>query len=136
IYTSTAKRLEKPGIRVLLASYYNVPTVFLSGDKAACDEFLRYVPNGEVAPVKIGLGLNVALNLSPVKARELIKEKVKRALLRIPEIKRYWVPTPYELVTEYKNKESADSRAKSPEWERLDEYKVVKRADDYLKIGW
>ncbi len=128
--------IGETGIRVILASYYGVPTVFLSGDQAACDEFLKYVPNGEVAPVKIGLGLNVALNLSPVKARELIKEKVKKALLRIPEIKRYFVPPPYELVIEYKDIKSADSRAKSPDWEKISEFKVIKRAEDYLKIAW
>jgi D-amino peptidase len=128
--------IGETGIRIILASYYNIPTVFLSGDQAACNEFLKYVPNGEVAPVKVGLGLNVALNLSPVKARELIKERVKKALQKIPEIKRYWVPPPYELVIEFKDKESAENRAKSPDWKKIDDYKVVKRADDYLKIAW
>ncbi|MFC1562598.1 M55 family metallopeptidase [candidate division KSB1 bacterium] len=130
------KPIGETGIRVILASYYNIPTVFLSGDKAACDEFLKYVTNGEVAPVKIGFGLNVALNLSPVKARELIKEKVKKSLLKIHEIKKYWVPPPYELVIEYKTKNSADNRAKNPDWEKIDELKVIKKADDYLKIAW
>ena len=37
---------------MLFAAYFRIPTVMVSGDKAACDETLSLVPNIEAAAVK------------------------------------------------------------------------------------
>ena len=105
--------LGELGCNMLFAAYFGVPTILVSGDKAACEEALSLVPNIETAPVKEGIkrgsasGLTreenklfngAAIHLHPRKARELIKEKAKRALERIDEIKPFWIEPPYELV--------------------------------------
>ena len=102
------------GCNMLFAAYFGVPTVMVSGDKAACEEALALVPNIEVAPVKEGVkhghtsGLTAeqyarltgaAIHLHPEAARELIKEKAKRGLERHGEIKPLWLEPPYELMS-------------------------------------
>ncbi|MFC1558846.1 M55 family metallopeptidase, partial [candidate division KSB1 bacterium] len=57
------KLIGEVGWAVLMASYYNVPTIFLSGDDAVCDEIKDLIPNVETVAVKKGLGLNSALCL-------------------------------------------------------------------------
>ena len=47
------------------AGEVGVPTVFVSGDRAAVDEAQRYVPDIEGIVVKEGLSRTGALTLSP-----------------------------------------------------------------------
>ncbi len=111
------------GCNMLFAAYYNVPTIMLSGDQAACDEVRELVPNMEVAPVKMGVkrgsatGLTTdenrlfngaAIHLPPEKARQLIKGKASIALGRVQEIKPFWLEPPYELVSILRPKEAGD----------------------------
>jgi D-amino peptidase len=101
------------GCNMLFASYFRVPTVLVCGDKAACDEALSLVPNIEVAAVKEGIrrgsatGLTAeqnrlyngaAIHLHHTKACELIREKARRGLKRVDEIKPFWQDPPYELA--------------------------------------
>jgi len=104
--------LGELGCNMLFAAYFGVPTIMVSGDKAACEEALALVPNIEVAPVKEGIkrgsasGLTAeenklfngaAIHLHPKKARELIKKKAAAALRRLDEIELFWIDPPYEL---------------------------------------
>lgn len=105
--------LGELGCNMLFAAYFEVPTIMVSGDKAACEEALNLVPNIEVAPVKEGIRLgtasgltaegnklfnSAAIHLSSQKACELIKERAKRALKRKDQIKPFWLSPPYEMV--------------------------------------
>ncbi|KYH39540.1 MAG: hypothetical protein AYL33_007980 [Candidatus Bathyarchaeota archaeon B63] len=105
--------LGELGCNMLSAAYFGVPTVMVSGDKAACEEALALVPNIEVAPVKEGIkrgsavGLTgeqnklfneAAIHLHPEKACELIRERARRGLERLSEIKPFWLDPPYELI--------------------------------------
>ncbi|MBD3182205.1 hypothetical protein GF312_07930 [Candidatus Poribacteria bacterium] len=102
------------GCNMLFTAYFGVPTIMLSGDRAACDEVQLLVSNMEVAPVKEGVkrgsatGLTgeqnkvfngAAVFLSPEKARKLIKEKAILAVEHMGEIKPFWLEPPYELVS-------------------------------------
>ena len=106
--------LGEIGLNMLFTAYFGVPMIMISGDKAACDEAKSLVPNIETAPVKEGIkrgsayGLTAeenrlfngaAIHLHPKRARELIKEKAKRALERLDEIELFWLEPPYELVS-------------------------------------
>jgi D-amino peptidase len=101
------------GANMLFAAYFGVPTVLVAGDVAATQEALALVPNIEVAAVKEGLkrgpaaGLTgkenelhngAAIHLHPVKARELIRERARRAVERVAEIKPFWLEPPYRRV--------------------------------------
>jgi D-amino peptidase len=119
---------------VLLASHFNVPTIFLSGDAAACNEIKDLIPNVETVAVKKGLGLNAALCLSPEQARKEIKAGVKRAIRKIEQIKLYKVEPPYEVVVEYKDYKTADYKEKKEGWTRIDSMKCSYKTNDYLSV--
>jgi D-amino peptidase len=58
------------GLLVMLAGYFNVPTIMLSGDAAACRELHELVPESECAEVKAGVSRTAAFMLShPAAAR-------------------------------------------------------------------
>lgn len=112
--------LGEMGCNMLFTAYFGVPTVMVSGDKAACQEALTLVPNIEVAPVKEGIkhgsaaGLTgeqnkmfngAAIHLQPQEARNLIKMKARKGLERLGEIKPFWLDPPYELVSKLRPEE-------------------------------
>lgn len=119
---------------VLIASYYNVPTIFLSGDDAACNEIKQLIPNIETVAVKKGLGLNAALCLSPENARKAIKAGVKRAIRKLDQFELYKVEPPYEVVIEYKNPKTAEYKSKREGWKLIDGVKCTYTTDDYLSV--
>lgn len=112
-YSLNGRSIGELGLWMLIAGYYNVPVVMVSGDQAACDEARSLVPNIEVAPVKWGIkrgsasGLtkeqnsvfnSVAVHLHPNEARAVIREHVCRAVRRIPEITPFRVDAPYTFT--------------------------------------
>jgi D-amino peptidase len=110
-----------------VAGEQGVPTVFISGDKAAADEARKLVPEIETAIVKEGLApqplwLTPAptLSLAPTKAREVIREAAKRAMMKIGKIAPFFVKPPYTLKTQFTEKQFADKAANRPGVKRLD----------------
>jgi len=112
-YSLNGRSIGELGLWMLIAGYYNVPVVMVSGDQAACDEARSLVPNIEVAPVKWGIkrgsasGLtkeqnrdfnSLAVHLHPNEARAVIRERVCRAVKRIPEITPFRMDAPYTLT--------------------------------------
>jgi D-amino peptidase len=102
------------GCNMLFAAYFGIPTILVTGDRAACEEALALVPNIEVAAVKEGIkngsaaGLTekqnelfngAAVHLHHQKACELIREGARRGLKRVEEIEPFWMDPPYELVS-------------------------------------
>jgi D-amino peptidase len=101
------------GCNMLFAAYFGVPTVLVTGDLAAAQEARALVPNIEAAAVKEGCkrgsatGLTdkgnelfngAAVHLHPTKARELIREKARRGMERVAEIKPFWLEPPYKKI--------------------------------------
>ena len=89
------------GIVAMLAGYFDVPTIMLSGDTAACQELSGLIPEAECAEVKSGVSRTAALMLSHPAACALIREKARRAMERLPQIKPYKVAGPVEIKIEY-----------------------------------
>ena len=89
------------GIVALLAGYFDIPTIMLSGDTAACQELYGLVPEAECAEVKSAFSRTAALMLSHPAACALIREKARRAMERLPQIKPYKLAGPVELKIEF-----------------------------------
>ncbi len=69
------------GIVAAVAASFGVPSIFVSGDQATCEEVVNLIgPNVVTAAVKIGLGRYAARNMAPQDACDLIETKVKEAL--------------------------------------------------------
>ena len=102
------------GCNMLFASYFEVPTILVTGDQAACDEALDLVPKIETVAVKEGLkrgsasGMTrdealhyncAAIHLHPEEARTRIRQGAELALRKLTEIEPFRIEPPYELVS-------------------------------------
>lgn len=112
IYYIKINGIEMPelGINAAVAGYYGVPVVAISGDSAVCKQAKELLGKEVVTiEVKKGIGRYAAKTLTPAKARKLIKEKVKEALLKKDRIKPFVLKPPlkfeiaflYSYQTEY-----------------------------------
>jgi D-amino peptidase len=100
------KPVGEIGTRAALAGWYKVPVIFLSGDQAAATELLDIVPEAEVAVVKEGLARYTCISLSAQAARDLIREKARRAMEKLGQIKPYRVEGPVVFEYEYTTRNS------------------------------
>jgi D-amino peptidase len=94
------KAIGEIGTWTMVAGEVGIPTIMLSGDTAACQEYLDLVPNGECAEVKSGVSRTAGYMLSHAAATALIQAKARRAMERLAEIKPYKIAGPVELRIE------------------------------------
>ena len=85
------------GCRAVMAGMMAIPTCFIAGDDKAVTEAQELVPGIVGAVVKWGLAQELALHLSPVAARGLIREKAAEAIGKISEIEPVRMDPPYEF---------------------------------------
>lgn len=84
------------GARAIMAGTFGVPTVFVAGDDKAVAEARAMVPNLFGAVVKWGLGIELALHLSPKAAQEVIRKTAADAVGDIGTVAPVKVEPPYE----------------------------------------
>ncbi len=73
-------RVGEIGLNALIAGYYNVPVIMISGDQVACSEASELVPDIEVAQVKESIGAYAGICPHPAKCQEHIYQAVQRAM--------------------------------------------------------
>jgi D-amino peptidase len=95
------------GGRVMLAGAFGVPVIMLSGDTAACKELHDLVPEAECAEVKTGVSRTAGFTLAHPAACQLIREKARRALERLPEFKPYRMTGPVEVKVEFTSRSAS-----------------------------
>jgi len=122
------------GINIYLAGWFGIPAVLITGDEAACREAKQYVPDIEAVAVKKGINRTAAITLSPVKAREKIKEGAYRAAQRIGEIKPVKLEGECELIIEYLSSADAFSHSKRPYIEPVDGRTVKIKGKNFLEM--
>ncbi len=125
--------LPEAGINALIAGYYDVPVVFVAGEKALCDQAKALLGEVETVAVKEGLG-NAALNLHPEVSRERIRKGVKNALLDLEKYKPYRLDSPYVLVMKYKNEEMVHEMSFYPGATRTGDWELTYKSDDLLDV--
>ncbi len=125
------KAVGEIGGRVMLAGYYGVPVVMLSGDTAACKELHDLVPQAECAEVKSGVSRTAGYMLSHPAACALIREKAQRAMRRLKEITPYKVPGPVAVKVEFTTRGGQEFSPREGV-ERLNERTWVFRGKDLV----
>jgi D-amino peptidase len=88
--------LSEAGLNALIAGEFGVPVVFLSGDKAICEQVAELWEGVTTVAVKEGRGKAV-LSLHPEKSRELIRAGVAAALRDRGRVAPYRLAPPYEM---------------------------------------
>jgi len=124
-------------LNVLTASYFDVPTVMLSGDQAACDEIEALVSPIETVAVIEGqkrgstAGMTVeqckayncaAVHLAPARAQSLIREAARRCLDLRDKASLYSLEPPYEMIRVRRHRENGGGE------------RAVSQADDFLEL--
>jgi D-amino peptidase len=84
-----------------IGGYFDIPIIMLSGDQAACDEFLGIQPKGETVAVKQLAGSRSTLSLSHAEARTRIQEAAHKAVTRIHGFAPWKLQEPVEMKIEY-----------------------------------
>jgi D-amino peptidase len=123
------------------AGQHGVPTVFISGDRAAAEEAANLIPDIEAAIVKEGLAqqplwLSPAptRSLSSQKAHERIRETAQCAMKKIGTISPYRLEPPYTIRTQFTEQLFADKAAKRPGVTRIDAVTVAYEHGEHLDL--
>jgi len=105
-----------------------VPVIFLAGDDKACAEARMHIPEIVTVATKEGLGIQRALHLSAITARQHIREGAARAVQKMKEIKPYHIDPPYVLEIRVLEGINIDNWAKRGDYEVVDSRTVRRRA--------
>jgi D-amino peptidase len=86
----------------LIAGYYNVPVIMVTGDEATCREARQFFGNSPVTvAVKKGLSREAALLYPFPETRKALYEGAKRAMTVISSCKPYKIQTPIKVKMQY-----------------------------------
>ena len=125
--------MPETGYNALMAGYYDVPVIFVAGDKAVCDQAQALLGIVETVAVKEGIGA-AALNLHPEVAREQIRAGVQRALENVDDYKPYKLSAPYTLVLTLKTEQSIHQGSFYPGARRTGDWELTYKSADLMEI--
>ena len=123
--------LPELGWNALIAGYYDVPIIFVSGDQALCDQAKTLIPNIETVAVKQGIG-EASLNLHPNKSKKLIKKGVTQALDRLKEFEPLKWDSPFTIELDFKKKRLTNRAAWYPGAVQKGEFTVLFTCENFL----
>ena len=127
-------KIGEIALNIISFGEHGVPTVMVTGDQAAVVEAKALVPGIEGAVVKWGLeekhrlgalSVRKAVSLSPVKSRNMIRDRAKRAMGRIGSVEPFTMAPPYTMMVEYTESKYAEAAAMNPGVKRIDENTVT-----------
>jgi D-amino peptidase len=121
------------GLNAMIAGYFGVPVIMISGDQHVAEEAREYLPWIRTATVKQGQSAYSARHLSVVNARELIRKTAAEAVRIIPDACPYLPSAPYHLEVQYLQAGQADRASMMPGSMRLDGTTLAFDTDDYLQ---
>lgn len=107
-----------------IAGHFGVPVIFISGDRAAVEQFRKTVPDVEGVVVKEGLGYHAAVTSTPARGRALIREGVERAVKRAGQMRPFTTKTPVDLEVGFKLTMDAERISYIPGLRRVDAHVV------------
>jgi D-amino peptidase len=125
--------LPEAGWNALIAGHYNVPVVFVAGDKAICKQAKGMFGEVETVAVKDAIGA-AAVCLHPKEAQAKIRMGVQEALKRIDRYKPYKLSPPYTLVLKLKTETRVYNSSFYPGAERTGDWEITFRSDNVMDI--
>jgi D-amino peptidase len=90
--------LPEAGYNALVAGLYDVPVVFVAGDKAFVDQARGLFGQIEAVTTKAETGGGAVSSLAPAAAQKLITDGVERAVRARDRVKPYKLTPPYSMV--------------------------------------
>ena len=128
------------GIMALLFARFGVPTILVSGDRAACREARTFLGSVETVETKTGLTRYGSIDRNPEVVRRDLADGAARALREIDKVPVKQLSPPYDLRVGLMCPNLADPYEKRGA-ERLDYLTVRITSDDFLDLwaqrnGW
>jgi D-amino peptidase len=115
----------------LIAGYYSVPVIMVSGDEATCREARNFFGNNIITvAVKKGLSREAAILYPFEETRKALYEGAKKAMTLISSCKPYIISTPIKIRMQYLNLDP-----KLPKPELVTKEGVVKDGCHIFEIG-
>lgn len=136
VYYVKVNGVEMPelGLNSLIAGYYNVPVVFIAGDKAVCDQAKELLGDKIVTvPVKEGIGKRAAKSMPLKKAHETIRQQVKSAIERRKEMRVYKQNAPFRFEMAYFRSSQAEAPALIPGVKRINAKTLQYESNDFVE---
>jgi D-amino peptidase len=125
-------QVGETGINAALCGTWGCPVLMVTGDRAACVEGKALLGDAlTTVEVKVGLGVQSARMVPPVRARELVEAGAQQALSDLKAVAPYDPGKPCEIKVEYKWTGPAERLRHRAGVEQLDPRTVVSRADDW-----
>lgn len=121
------------GLNAMVAGYFGVPVVFVSGDKAAV-EMTRAFTGADALSVKEGIGFYAAKTMHPLEAREKISAGVRAALTKRIARRPVSLASPITLEIELSQLNYADLAALIPGVQRVSGRVVRYSGSDALTV--
>lgn len=134
-------KIGEIGLNCALAGSFDVPSIFISGDKAAIIEAKNLVPQIEGVVVKEGLSCNAvglktspAISLSVKQSCERIYQSAKESIKKCSDISPFFILPPYTFRVKYYKSEHAEVLSSKPGVDRVDEYTVQYSTESLLEF--
>ena len=130
------RRTSEFDLNAMFAAYYGVPTIFLAGDKALCEEAKELIPALTAVPVNEGWG-NATVSLQPAIAQQRIREKMREALeqfRRDPKRCLMTLPEQFHVEIDFKDLEKAERGSWYPGAKRVDDKRISYDSSDYFEV--
>lgn len=125
--------LPESGINALVAGHFDVPVVFISGDRAACDQARRLLGDIEAVSVKQGIGAAV-LSYHPEVACEMIKAGVEKAIRNREKYNPFKLAPPYTLVLTLKNEKMVNNAEFYHGARRTGDWELTFESSDLMEV--
>jgi D-amino peptidase len=121
--------LPEAGYNALVAGLYDVPVVFVSGDRAFVDQARSLFGQVEAVVTKTAIGGGAITSLSPEMAQRQIADGVERAVRARAQFKPYKMTPPYTMTLKVRKE-----RTLHPGAERLRPGELMFRHSDLLEV--
>lgn len=117
----------------LAASYYQVPSIFVSGDQGLCDEVTML--NGHIQTVATIRGVgNSVITQHPERSLEEIRAGVARAMKMDPHLGMLTIPESLDFTLRFKRHQDAYRASFYPGAKLIDPTMVGFTTDDYFEL--
>jgi D-amino peptidase len=125
--------LPEAGYNALIAGYFDVPVVFLSGGQAICKQVKELFGDVETVVVKEGIG-TANLGLHPEVVQDKIRKGVEMALKNLKNYKPYQLKSPFNMTVTVKKKDSMRKGLTYPGVERTGEMELTYTSKNLVDI--
>jgi len=125
--------MPEAGYNALIAGSYNVPVVFVAGDKALCDQVSALFGPVETVPVKEGVG-TASLTKHPKVTQAMIRKGVEKALKNMDAHKPFKVDAPYTLVLKLKDDVQINKGSYYPGAKQTGDWELTYKTDNILDL--